>query len=87
MNPVHTGPGMGASERAHANLHSTPRTKSFGGHEAPDARSAQSTGVLTVPLCHTAGSHPAPDPAIPHQHCMKDSHSVAADLKAVAPKA
>ena len=32
MNPVQTGPGMGASEHAHANLHSTPRTKSFGGH-------------------------------------------------------
>lgn len=50
MNPVQTGPGMGASERVQANLHSTPRTKSFGGHEAPDARSPQSTGVLTVPL-------------------------------------
>lgn len=87
MNPVQTGPGMGARERAHVNLRSTPRTKSFGGHEAPDACSAQSTGVLTVSVCHSAGPHPAPDPAIPHQHCMKDSHGVAADLKAVAPKA
>lgn len=79
MNPVQTGPGMGASERAHANLHSAPRTKSFGGHEAPDACSAQSTGVLTVSLCHTAGPHPAPAAAVPHQHCTKDSPNVAAD--------
>lgn len=86
MNPVQTGTGMGASERAHANLHSTPRTKSFGGYEAPDASSAQSTGVLTVPLCHTAGPHPAPDHAVPHQHCMKDSHGVAADLESCRSK-